>query len=97
MQKWLGKTGIEFHWPGYNYMGPGTNLKKRLARGDKGVNRLDNIAMQHDIDYSKAKNLKAKHAADRRMIRAIEKLPGKKGMTEKIVKNIMKAKVKLKL
>ena len=52
IQKWLGKTGIEFHWPGYQYMGPGTKLKKRLARGDPGINRLDKIAKQHDIDYA---------------------------------------------
>ena len=30
LQKLLNKTGIEFHWPGYQYMGPGTRLKKRL-------------------------------------------------------------------
>ena len=78
-------------------MGPGTNLKKRLARGDKGVNRLDNIAMHHDIAYSKAKNLRDKHAADKKMVRAIQKLPGKKTLTEKIVKNIMKGKLALKL
>ena len=28
IQNLLGKTGIEFHWPGYQYMGPGTKLKK---------------------------------------------------------------------
>jgi len=44
IQKWLGKTRIEFHWPGYQYMGPGTKLKKRFARGDPGINRLDRIA-----------------------------------------------------
>ena len=38
IQKWLGKTGIEFHWPGHQYMGPGAKLKKRLARGDPGIN-----------------------------------------------------------
>ena len=78
-------------------MGPGTNLKKRLARGDKGINRLDRIAMHHDIDYSKAKNLHHKHAADRKMVKAIQKLPGKKTWTEKIVKNIVKGKLALKL
>ena len=66
VQKWLGKTGMEFHWPGYQYMGPGTHLKKRLARGDKGINRLDKIAKIHDIDYSRAKNLQDKWAADRK-------------------------------
>ena len=53
VQKWIGKTGREFHWPGYQYMGPGTHLKTRLARGDPGINRLDKIAKQHDINYSR--------------------------------------------
>ena len=30
IQKALAKTGLEFHWPGYQYMGPGTHLEKRL-------------------------------------------------------------------
>ena len=55
VQKWIAKTGKEFHWPGYQYMGPGTHLAKRLKRGDRGVNRLDQIAKQHDIDYSRAR------------------------------------------
>ena len=97
IQKWLGKTGIEFHWPGYQFMGPGTKLAKRLKRGDPGINRLDKIAKQHDIDYSKAKNLRDKWKADTKMIKAIDKLPGSKKMTEKIVKRIMQAKKKLKL
>jgi len=74
IQKWLGKIGIEFHWPGYQYMGPGTKLKKRLKRGDPGINRLDKIAKQHDIDYSKAKNLRDKWKADTKMIESISKL-----------------------
>ena len=41
VQKLLAKTGMEFHWPGYQYMGPGTHLAKRLKRGDPGINRLD--------------------------------------------------------
>ena len=45
VQKALAKTGIEFHWPGYQYMGPGTHLAKRLKRGDPGKNRLDRKAI----------------------------------------------------
>ena len=97
IQKWLGKTGIEFHWPGYQYMGPGTHLKKRLARGDPGINRLDRISKQHDIDYSKAKNLRDKWKADAKMIKSIESLPGSKTMTERIVRRIMQAKKRLRL
>ena len=97
VQKWLSKTGMEFHWPGYQFMGPGTHLKKRLARGDKGINRLDMIARIHDIDHSRSKNLRDKWAADKKMVKAIENLPGRKTPTEFIVKNIMKAKRRLKL
>ena len=97
IQKLLGKTGIKFHWPGYQYMGPGTKLKKRLKRGDPGINRLDRIAKQHDIDYSCARDLQDKWKADTKMIKAIDKLPGNKTMTERIVKRIMQAKKRLKL
>ena len=97
IQKWLGKTGIEFHWPGYQYMGPGTKLKKRLARGDPGINRLDRLAKQHDIDYSKAKNLQDKWKADAKMIQGIDNFQGRKTLTERIVKRIMQAKKRLKL
>ena len=95
VQNLLNKTGIEFHWPGYPYMGPGTHLKKRLARGDPGINRLDRIAKAHDIDYDKVKNLKDKWAADRKMIAKIDQLPGSKNLTERIVRRIMKAKLRL--
>ena len=78
-------------------MGPGTHLKKRLQRGDPGINWLDRIAKQHDIDYSRAKTLKDKHVADRKMIRAIKRLPGRKKWPEHVVKNIMKTKVRLNL
>jgi len=95
VQKLLTKTGIEFHCPGYQYMGPGTNLEKRMARGNPGINRLDRIAKAHDIDYGEAKNLKDRWAADRQMIAKIDQLPGRKTLTERIVKNIMKGKLKL--
>ena len=95
VQKLLNKTGMEFHWPGYQYMGPGTHLKKRLARGDPGLNRLDRIAKAHDIDYDKAKNLQDKWVADRKMIAKTDQLPGRTSLTERIVKNIMKAKLRL--
>ena len=97
VQKWLAKTGIEFHWQGYQYMGPGTHLEKRLKRGDPGINRLDRIAKQHDIDYSRARSHQDKWKADDKMIRAIQSLPGKKTWTEAFIQKIMQAKRKLKL
>ena len=97
LQKLIEKTGKEFRWPKMNYTGPGTRLEARLKRGDRGVNRLDEISKIHDIDYSKAKNLKDKWKADDKMIRAITNLPGKKTTQERVVKTIMQAKRKLKL
>ena len=96
-QKAIEKTGIEFHIPTYSYAGPGTHLPKRLKRGNKPKNRLDLIAQKHDIAYSKAKNMQDKWKADDKMIQAITKLPGKKTMTEHMVRKIMQAKRKLKL
>lgn len=64
IQKWISKLGIEFHTPGYQYLGPGTLLGKWLKRGNLGINRLDRIARQHEIDYGKAKNIRDKWKAD---------------------------------
>ena len=89
------RRGLNFNWPGYQYMGPGTHLKKRLARGDPGINRLDRIAKVHDMDYDKAKSLKDKWVADRKMIAKIDQLPGRKSLTERIVRRIMKTKLRL--
>ena len=97
VQKLITKLPFEFHIPGYQYAGPGAKLKKRLKRGDPGINRLDRIAKQHDIDYDKARSLQDKWKADTKMIKAIERLPGKKTLTEKAVKKIMQAKKRLKL
>ena len=77
-------------------MGPGTKLKKRLKRGDPGINRLDRIAKQHGIDFSKAGDIQAKWKADAKIINAIDKLP-KKTMTERVVKKIMQIKKRLRL
>ena len=50
----------------------------RLKRGDPGINRLDRVAKQHDIDYNKAKSLADNYTADRIMVAAIRRFPGKK-------------------
>lgn len=56
---------FELHIPGYNYCGPGTKLEQRLARGDKPINKLDEACMAHDIAYSKEKDVKSRHEADK--------------------------------
>lgn len=58
---------FEAHLPGYNYCGPGTRLKKRLARGDKGINGLDEACKLHDIAYSKYSDNENRRRADKEL------------------------------
>jgi hypothetical protein len=70
-----GKYGVA------NYMGPGTQVVKRVARGDPPRTLSDKVAMRHDIDYtlasamsSKEKQIKAVREADNRMISSLNRL-----------------------
>lgn len=92
---------VEIHLPGgYQYCGPGTDLKKRLNRGDPGINKLDSACKQHDIAYSKFKDNKNRSIADRILTeRAWERVKASdSSLGEKTaawtVTNIMKAKTK---
>lgn len=64
INKLINNLPFELHLPGYNYCGPGTKLQQRLARGDKGINQLDEFCKEHDIAYNKSSNLKERHKAD---------------------------------
>lgn len=83
----------ELHPWGYNYMGPGTNIKK--YRNVRPINALDNVARTHDIEYEEAKNAPNTesliHDADIKMVNSItpemEKLP-----YGKVAKKLMLAK-----
>lgn len=69
---------FELHIPGYQFCGPGTRLAKRLARGDRGVNPLDAACRQHDIAYSRNKELAERHVADQVLAdRARERITAK--------------------
>lgn len=61
----INKLPFELHLPSYNFCGPGTKLKERLARGDRGINQLDEACREHDIAYSKSNNLNYRHTADK--------------------------------
>lgn len=56
---------FELHVPSYNFLGPGTKLDKRLARGDKGINKLDEAAKEHDIFYKNHKDVESRNEADK--------------------------------
>ena len=56
-----------------NFCGPSTQLRKRLARGDKGVSEIDSACRVHDMLYSLAKSEGDIRAADDRLIADIKK------------------------
>lgn len=97
----INRLPFELHLPGYNYCGPGTKLEKRLARGDKGVNQLDDACKEHDIAYSNNTHLDARHEADKILLRkALERIKAKNSaLSERIaatgVATAIHTKVKL--
>ncbi|KAJ8915337.1 hypothetical protein NQ315_008222 [Exocentrus adspersus] len=97
----INKLPFELHIPGYQYCGPGTKLAKRLARGDPGINKLDQSCREHDIAYNQSSNLEDRHKADYRLEQqAWERIKSKDAsLGEKsaawAITNTMKAKRKL--
>lgn len=77
-----------------NWAGPGTNIAKRLARGDKGVDGprgIDVAAKKHDLAYVRSKTAKDIRRADNIFIRDIRNsTQGRK--TKFIVTNAMRLK-----
>lgn len=64
-----------------NFMGPATQVIKRVKRGDKGRTPSDTVAKRHDIDYmlannsrTKAGQLKKVRQADNRMINSLKRI-----------------------
>lgn len=41
----------EWHLPGHNFTGPGTNLKYRLEQGQEPINKVDALSLHHDLRY----------------------------------------------
>lgn len=63
-----GKFGIG------NYMGPGTQLVKRIRRGDPPRNMVDRVAQAHDTRYALAKGQSDVVAADKLMIKKLKQM-----------------------
>ena len=111
IHKAIGKLPIipkrGFVLPNMNYCGAYNPLDKQLVYDKNGnilryiqkpTGETDTICVQHDVDYTLAKNLKDKHIADERMIKAINELPyNKQQYGTFLVKNIIRSKRKLGL
>jgi len=92
---------FELHIPGYQFCGPGTRLKKRLARGERGINPLDEACREHDLAYARSNDLTERHAADKELAKRAGKrvFARDSGLRERAaaaaVWTAMKAKTKL--
>lgn len=93
----------ELHLPGYSWCGPGTDVEKRLAKGDQGINPLDRACKDHDLFYTRHQDTQSRHIADRRLADAAwERVKAKDANWKEkaaawFVTNAMKSKVKFGL
>lgn len=59
---------VELHLPGgFRFCGPGTRLQERLARGEVGINPLDEACRIHDIAYSTYTDSDRRREADKEL------------------------------
>lgn len=79
----------------------GTKLEKRLARGDVGINPLDNACKEHDIAYTQHGGVSERHRADKILMekawkryKSSDARFGEKA-SALLITNTMKAKTKL--
>ena len=97
----IDKLPFEIHIPSYSFCGPGTKLKERLNRGDRGINLLDEACKHHDIAYAKTSDISERNVADKilsekawQCVKAKDSSIGEKAAALAVT-NIMKAKSKL--
>lgn len=65
LNSFINNLPFELHSPGYNYLGPGTNLHLKEEKNIPPINKLDEAAKEHDIAYSNSKDLSERHKADK--------------------------------
>jgi hypothetical protein len=68
---WKVDTRGEFHYPGTNYLGPGTNIRDRIILGIAPTTNVDRAALQHDIDYTNSDNAADLILADAKAIQTV--------------------------
>ena len=88
----------------YNYAGPGTMFKERIARGDKGIDKIDEAAKIHDASYSLVfkkkleKGIKVSkeevQRADKLFVDGVNRNKSENPMLAKIIPSIFKGRKK---
>lgn len=64
----LERYNKEIHLLQYQFCGPNTRVLERLNKGQRGINKLDQACLRHDLSYLRNKDLKTRHLADADLI-----------------------------
>ncbi len=75
-----------------NFCGPGTDIIKRVNRGDRGVNQIDNACEKHDLLYHFAKTPEDLRRADNEMIREVDNVTDAGAVQKALAKGVIQAK-----
>ena len=80
------------------FCGPGTNIEKRIKRGDKGITRTDSICRDHDLDYLEISKSGLQNKDKGKLVReADKKMIGKLNEINSINSNIVKKGIQAKI
>ena len=90
------KTVTEGKTRQMQYCRPGTKYDSRFARGERGINQLDHVCIDHDASY-KNKNPIARNQADSELVSKAMQFLQKPGLSalDKIDRNIVTMAMKL--
>ena len=104
LNKAINNLPFEMHLPGYNFLGPGTKLKKRLnpdltpKKWSKSVNRVDKAAYYHDLCYLKNDDTTTRNAVcDKNMLKELKGIYNptlRERLDKSIVSKLIGTKVK---
>ena len=61
-----------------NFMGPGTNLTKRIKQNSQPITYTDKVSQAHDIRYGLSKNIKDIRTADNKFLQSLDKAKNEK-------------------
>ena len=104
LNKFINNLPVELHMPGYNYLGPGTKLNKRLnpdltpKEWSKPINRVDKASYNHDLCYLKNDDTATRNAVcDKNMLKELEGIYNptlRERLDKSIVSKLIGTKVK---
>ena len=63
----------QYHFPGYNYLGPGTKIEENIESGIEPINDTDAAAKAHDLDYLNIGKMAVSDEEKKKLVRDSDK------------------------